>query len=153
MKDTGRTTYEPTALRLNPYPKEVVFVWSQEELDALVQWMRRSDNDDYKEYAEYLEKHKLETYGETHTSGTELFSVVAINLSMMLHNGEKDSTIVSVIAHEVFHIVMELGHQIGQYPMYSHDEPMAYMTSYIMKHALTTKPMETEVLTGKPVLH
>ena len=48
----------------------------------------------------------------------------------------------ATLSHEIFHSIMALCKNIMQYPEWDHDEPLAYMTGYIMKHALELMPAE-----------
>ena len=71
--------------------------------------------------------------------------VIGVNLPLYC-SGEDGQEMfrgaMATLSHEIFHSIMALCKNIMQYPEWDHDEPMAYMTGYIMKHALELMPAE-----------
>lgn len=137
------TNYEPTVLTLHPYEMDVIFVWSPDEQQALAKYLREHHDGDWHEWGDFIGQSEWACRGMSWVGGFNVPTVIGVNLPLYC-SGEDGPDMfrgaVSTLAHEIFHCIMALCKNITQYPVWEHDEPMAYMTGYIMRHALELMP-------------
>lgn len=142
---TDLTDYKPTILTLHPYEMDVIFVWSPDEQQALAQYLRDHDDEDWKRWGDFVGESEWKCRGLSWVGGFEVPTVIGVNLPLYC-SGEDGQEMfrnaMGTLSHEIFHSIMALCKNIMQYPEWDHDEPMAYMTGYIMKHALELMPAE-----------
>lgn len=142
---TDLTDYKPTILTLHPYEMDVTFVWSPDEQQALAQYLREHDDEDWKRWGDFVGQTEWNCRGMSWVGSLAIPAVVGVNLPLF-YSGEDGQMMfrnaMGTLAHEIFHIIMALSKNIGENPEYGHEEPMAYMTGYIMKHALELMPAE-----------
>lgn len=147
MKKPKAVPYKPTLLQLHPYGMEIAFVWSPDEQAQFAKWCSGLDSDEMKRWGEFVADTEWECRGMTWAAGNmDLPSVVGVNLPLFIKNGLPLSSAMGTLSHEVFHIIMALSRNIHEIPEFGHDEPMAYMTGYIMGHAMDIMPAKWPTL-------
>ncbi|HBU7917275.1 TPA: hypothetical protein MC918_004449 [Klebsiella pneumoniae] len=142
---TDLADYKPTILTLHPYEMDVIFVWSPDEQQALAQYLRGHHDESWREWGDFVGKSEWTCRGLSWVGGFEVPTVIGVNLPLYC-SGEDGQEMfrgaMATLSHEIFHSIMALCKNIMQYPEWDHDEPMAYMTGYIMRHALELMPAE-----------
>lgn len=142
---TYLTDYEPTILTLHPYEMDVIFVWSPDEQQALAKYLREYHDETWREWGDFVADTEWECRGMTWVGGFDVPTIIGVNLPLYCTGNDGQEMFrnaMGTLAHEIFHSIMALSKNIMQYPNYGHDEPMAYMTGYIMRHALELMPMK-----------
>lgn len=141
-----KETYVPTLVQLHPYGMECLFIWSPEEQEAFAYWCSKHSSETIQEWGKFVGKTEWECRGMTWAGGMDVPSVIGVNLPLFIKHKIPIEEMLGTLSHEIFHIIMCLSKNIYQYPSYDNDEPMAYMTGYLMKHGIELMPAKFQTV-------
>lgn len=135
--------YSPVVLTLHPYEMDVIFVWSPDEQHQLAEYLREHSDEQWREWGDFIAGSKWTCRGLSWVGGFDVPTVIGVNLPLYCSGDDGQEmfrSAMGTLSHEIFHCIMALCKNLMQYPEWEHDEPMAYMTGYIMRHALELMP-------------